>query len=84
GRVDKGSSVIDSQKVERERGITVFSKQARFDWNGRSFILMDTPGHSDFSAEAERVLYGKGKRHDPRRVGAILATDQKENNQIKE
>ena len=35
-------------------------------------------------AEAERVLYGKGKRHDPRRVGAILATDQKENNQIKE
>lgn len=56
GRVDKGSSVLDSQKVERERGITVFSKQTRFDWNGRSFILMDTPGHSDFSAEAERVL----------------------------
>ena len=49
--VDAGTNA-----VERERGITIFSKQARFSWGDCDFILLDTPGHVDFSAEAERTL----------------------------
>lgn len=56
GRVDKGESFLDSDAIERRRGITVFSKQASYDYGDTSFILLDTPGHSDFSAEMERTL----------------------------
>ena len=56
GRVDHGSAAMDSDPIERERGITVFSGQAWFEWRGRRFTLIDTPGHVDFAAEAERAL----------------------------
>ena len=56
GRVDKKSSFLDTYSLERERGITIFSKQATISV-GNSFItLVDTPGHIDFSCEAERAL----------------------------
>ncbi len=56
GRVDKKDSHFDSHELERNRGITIFSKQNPFVVNGRNFTLVDTPGHVDFSAEMERTL----------------------------
>ncbi len=56
GRVDHQNTYLDTYAVERERGITIFSKQARFSTHSCDFILLDTPGHVDFSAEAERTL----------------------------
>lgn len=56
GRVDKGDAHLDTDAMERERGITIFSKQTALDWAGCHLMLLDTPGHVDFSAEAERTL----------------------------
>ena len=56
GRVDKRDSFLDTYSLERERGITIFSKQAIIDMPDARITLVDTPGHVDFSCEAERSL----------------------------
>ncbi|MCH5341857.1 MAG: TetM/TetW/TetO/TetS family tetracycline resistance ribosomal protection protein [Acetatifactor sp.] len=56
GRVDHGDAFLDNFSLERARGITIFSKQAKVTWEGLSMTLLDTPGHVDFSAEMERTL----------------------------
>ncbi|MBR1562261.1 MAG: GTP-binding protein, partial [Ruminococcus sp.] len=56
GRVDHRDAFLDTDPIERDRGITVFSKQAVFEYGGISYTLLDTPGHVDFSGETERTL----------------------------
>lgn len=56
GRVDHRDSFLDTFSLERDRGITIFSKQAILRYNDTEFTLLDTPGHVDFSAETERTL----------------------------
>ena len=56
GRVDRGDAHLDTHELERARGITIFSKQARFETERLAVTLLDTPGHADFAPEAERVM----------------------------
>ena len=56
GRVDHGDTALDTHRLERERGITIFASQATLNVGGLDVTLLDTPGHVDFSTETERVL----------------------------
>ncbi len=56
GRVDHRDAFLDTHSIERDRGITIFSKQAMINVNDTEISLLDTPGHVDFSAETERTL----------------------------
>ena len=51
GRVDHGDAFLDTFPMEKDRGITIFSKEARLTWNRTDLTLMDTPGHTDFPAK---------------------------------
>ena len=56
GRVDHQDAFLDTDAQERARGITIFSKQAELEFENTKIMLLDTPGHVDFSAEMERTL----------------------------
>ena len=68
--VAEQSTILDSNELERERGITIFSKNASVEWKGIKINIIDTPGHADFGGEVERVLSMAD--------GALLLVDAKE------
>lgn len=51
-----GTTIMDSNELERERGITIFAKNAAIEWKGRKINIVDTPGHADFGGEVERIM----------------------------
>ena len=56
GRVDHKDTFLDFDKIEKEKGITLFNKEAFFKYDNQDFIYIDTPGHKDFKAEQQRAL----------------------------
>mgnify|MGYP001601918643 FL=1 len=68
--VEGGDLIMDSNEIERERGITIFAKNASVVWKGIKINILDTPGHADFGGEVERVLTMAD--------GALLLVDAKE------
>ena len=56
GRVDKKDAYLDYDQQERDRGITIYSKQTEMQYKDTSFVFLDTPGHVDFACEMERTL----------------------------
>ena len=57
GRVDNGDSFLDTDSIERDKGITIFASQAEINYNETHITLLDTPGHVDFSSETERIMH---------------------------
>lgn len=66
----EGSTIMDSNELERERGITIFAKNAAVMWKGTKINIVDTPGHADFGGEVERIMNLVD--------GALLLVDAKE------
>ena len=56
GMLQGNDLVMDSNELERERGITILAKNTAIEWNGYKINIVDTPGHADFGGEVERVL----------------------------
>ena len=56
GRVDHKDAFLDFNKLEKDKGITIYNKEARFEYKGREYIYIDTPGHNDFRYERNRSL----------------------------
>lgn len=56
GRVDKADAFLDFNSLERQRGITIFNKEARFSYKNKDYIYFDTPGHTELAKEKERSL----------------------------